>query len=798
MERKIHVIDVDYQIEDDDAVLRVFGKTTEGENFLGIETDFQPYFYAVPSDIENARKDIESSSFEHDDEELPVTKIEEEERIVGRKPEDVLKIYTTVPPNVPKLRHEIENLPSVEECREFDIPFYKRFLIDSDITPMETVLVKGEEIDSAFETAVEIDSVEPADNEGPEYLSMAFDLEVYDDEIIMASFYSSDFQKVLSTEEIDNAEVETVENEKQLLERFIEIIEEKDVDILTGYNTDEFDFSVLRDRAEEHGIELSLGRDGERMKFNRRGRFSSARLKGRMHIDIYPFVAHVLAQTIEAETLDLDSVAEELLGEKKDEMTWDEMKDSWENRENLEKFADYCLRDSELAYQLAEELVPQIIELSRLTGLIPFDACRLTYGQLTENFLLRESHNRGILAPNRPSRNERSRRRNQGAYEGGFVYTPEAGLHENIALFDFRSLYPTVMVAHNISPDTLDIEDCDDEFELEELGYSFCQDDQGFFPELVEALVSERYELKKEQEKYDEGSQEYKNIYNREQAEKILANSFYGYLGYQGARWYSRESAETTTFLGRRYIEETIETAEELGFEVVYGDTDSVFLKKENILEEVDTFVETVNSELPEFMELEFEGFFPRGFFTSTEDGEGAKKKYALLAKDGSMKITGFEQVRRDWSPIAKETQARVLRKVLEGEPEEAADLVKETIARLKDGEVPVERLKIYTTLTKKPENYGSTAPHVEAAKKAIERGDDIKPGTTVDYVITHGPGTISSRAELTRYAEDYDHEYYIENQVVPVAYRVLKVFGYTEDQLKGKGKQSGLGRFET
>jgi len=140
--------------------------------------------------------------------------------------------------------------------------------------------------------------------------------------------------------------------------------------------------------------------------------------------------------------------------------------------------------------------------------------------------------------------------------------------------------------------------------------------------------------------------------------------------------------------------------------------------------------------------------------------------------------------------------QKQVLRKVLEKEVEEAAELVKETIEELREGDVPVEKLRIYTKLTKKPENYDSTAPHVEAAKKAIRRGEDIGPGDTVAYIITRGGGSISDRAEISKYADSYDSEYYIDSQVLPVSIRVLKVFSYTAEQLKGKGKQSGLGKF--
>ncbi|MFB6144178.1 MAG: DNA polymerase domain-containing protein, partial [Candidatus Nanohaloarchaea archaeon] len=216
----------------------------------------------------------------------------------------------------------------------------------------------------------------------------------------------------------------------------------------------------------------------------------------------------------------------------------------------------------------------------------------------------------------------------------------------------------------------------------------------------------------------------------------------------------------------------------------------------ENIREEMDEYLEEANENLPEFMELEFEGFFTRGFFTSTDSGEGAKKKYALLDEDDNMKITGFEQVRRDWSPVAKQAQKKVLRKVLENDVEGAAEVVQRTVERLRNGEVPVEELRIYTTLTKEPEEYDSTSPHVEAVKKARQRGDEVSTGTTIAYVVTRGSGSISSRAEMLRYADSYDADYYIENQVIPATLRVLKVFDYTEGQLKGEGRQSGLGRF--
>lgn len=791
MRRKARIIDVDYRIGDDEPVVRLFCESESG-NFVAVDRGVRPYFYALGEDLEEIREKV-ADGFEEEDEDLPVLETEEVEKIDLNETKEALKIYTTVPPKVPKLRRQVAQLEEVSDTREFDIPFYKRYLIDEGITPAKTLeleLTEDEDFDYKLKEVVSESEAEI------EFEQVAFDLEVIDEEIIMASFRTENEKKLLTTAEIDMDVVETVGSEEELLKRFKEYIKEKDFEVITGYNTDEYDFQRLRERFEKYNIELDIGRLGERMKFDRRGRFSSARVKGRMHLDVYPFIAHVLAPGLESETLDLDSVAEELLGEKKNEVSFKQMKQWWRSQENLEEFAEYALKDADLAYKLGEEIVPQIMELSRITGLIPFDACRLTYGQLTENFLLREAYDRGMMFPNRPFRDERRKRRRQGAYSGGFVYSPEPGLYDEIALLDFKSLYPTVMVSHNISPDSLNLEECDNRFELEEFDYDFCQDEQGFFPELIEDLIEERTEIKGELKEIDGETAEHKSLDSRQRALKILANSFYGYLGYEGARWYSREAAEATTYLGREYIKDAVKTSEEEGFEVVYGDTDSVFLRKENLREEIESFLKKVNSELPSFMELELEGYFKRGFFTSTDSGEGAKKKYALLSEDGSMKITGFEHVRRDWSPIAKRTQKKVLRKVLEGEPEQAAEIVKETIKDLKEGKTDVEDLKIYTTLTKRPEEYGSTAPHVEAVKKAQKRGDDIEPETTVAYVITRGGGSISSRAELVKYSDSYDADYYVDNQIIPVSLRVLKVFGYTEDQLKGKGRQSGLGRF--
>jgi DNA polymerase Pol2 len=294
-----------------------------------------------------------------------------------------------------------------------------------------------------------------------------------------------------------------------------------------------------------------------------------------------------------------------------------------------------------------------------------------------------------------------------------------------------------------------------------------------------------------------EDTQQYRDLDYTQFAYKTLLNSSYGYYAFAGARWYCRECAAATAALGREYIQQAMEIAEEHGLDIVYGDTDSAILTHSDIHGVADEYAEAVNDELPRFMELELEGFFTRGLFTEKASGEGAKKRYALLSEDGDMKITGFEQVRRDWSKVAKHTQKTVIDHVLHDDVDGAVTAVKDTIQHIRDKELALKQFIIYTTLTKQPEKYESTAPHVEAAKKAEQAGGyDISPGQTIRYVVTPGASSISDRARVADEAETYDAEYYIENQVVPAAIRILSVFDYTAEDLLEKGTQRGLGEF--
>lgn len=201
-------------------------------------------------------------------------------------------------------------------------------------------------------------------------------------------------------------------------------------------------------------------------------------------------------------------------------------------------------------------------------------------------------------------------------------------------------------------------------------------------------------------------------------------------------------------------------------------------------------FIKYLNSTLPEGMELEYEGFYRRGFFVS-------KKRYAVI-EDGEIIAKGLELVRRDWAPIVKNTQESVLMAILkEGNSDKAIEAVKKVLKRIRKGEVDKKELIIHTQITKQLDQYKQVGPHVVAAKRIEEHGIKISRGTIIQYIIVKGKGSISQRAVPYDYSEgyEYDKDYYIHHQLIPAVGRIMGPFGYSkkdlEDMAVGEVQQS-------
>jgi DNA polymerase I len=318
---------------------------------------------------------------------------------------------------------------------------------------------------------------------------------------------------------------------------------------------------------------------------------------------------------------------------------------------------------------------------------------------------------------------------------------------------------------------------------------------------VLEGIITRRMRVKQIMKNVDESK--LKIFHARQYALKTIANSMYGYLGFFGARWYSIESARSITAYGRYYIKKVIDDAKKEKFNVLYSDTDSIFLTLDGkTKKDARKFVESVNASLPGLMELEYQGFYPRGIFVSAKEKEyGAKKKYALLSEDEKIIIKGFETIRRNLSIVAKEAQKEVLRITLKkGDPEKALKYVKDVIENLKNNKITVEKVIISTQLQKNINDYDSFGPHVAAAQRMVEKDIPVGPGSIIKYVITKGKDKerIRDRAKLPGEVgqNDYDPEYYINNQVIPSVESIFRVLGFEKDDLVKSINQSNLNKF--
>ncbi|MBI4149363.1 ribonuclease H-like domain-containing protein, partial [Candidatus Woesearchaeota archaeon] len=793
--------DISAAPEGEATTIALYGRTGEGRQ-LCVQETFLPYCYIIPhrEPAEELQRAIMALRLTG---EQPLRVLSTEllrKKYLG-KDTPALKVIVNTPAALLALRDEMKHHPLVKEIVEYDIDMVKRYLVDKSIVPFSLLEAEGEYTNQRSKVSVmHATSVHPLGDEV--YLSpkiLAFDIETYTGEgtmidmprnpILMLACSGAGYEKVITWKRFDtsNPAIEFVADEAALLRRFTEIIEEQQPDILVGYYSDEFDFPYILTRARINKVKLELGLDYS-TPFQRKGRASAIEVAGIAHIDLCKFIQRIVARNLDTESYSLNAVAAELLGEQKREVAIEHLGAAWDANAGLEEYCEYNLHDTRLTYRLMEKLLPNLVELMKVVGMPITDVNRMAYSQLVESYIIKQTPFFHELIPPKPHHQELQQRQLR-SIQGAFVYEPTPGLYKNIVLFDYRSLYPSIISSHNIGPDTLRCSCCTDSqlAPLEGKAYYFCRKKRSFLSAIISDIITRRVRIK-------EMLKEEKNIFlaARSESLKLLANSFYGYLNFFAARWYSIESAEATTAYGRYYIKKVISAAQDAGFPVIYSDTDSVFLALEDKSEQdALRLAEKINAELPGVMELEYQGLHPQGIFVSAKMGRfGAKKRYALARKDGSLKIMGFESVRRNISFIAKEVQRQVLHIILlEGDNAKALEHVKSVIAGLRAKQIPNGKMVIYTQLQKRIEDYDQIGPHVAAARRMREKGLRVGPGTLVKYIIIEGKSMIRERARLPDEVQEkeYDAEYYINNQVIPAIEKIMEVIGYGREQLLGE-----------
>ena len=411
MEKEVVILDIDYISFEDKPVVRLFSKDGD-KNVVLIDDSFTPYLYVYSNNPEECMKDL--------DELLDDVAIEKVTKKDFQIEKTFIKVTFTHPHELSKNRDSIRDLDSVVQIREFDIPFYRRYLMDRDVIPMTKVKASGEVLDSfsALDTKkhdveiIKLDKpLERVDENVNEFRILSFDLEVRnphgmpdsaEDEIIMIGVASNfGVNQVISTKTNSPSRddfVNQVSSEKEMIQTFADIVKQNNVDIIVGYNSDNFDFPYLIDRAKIHDVDLDLGMDGSNIRFIKRGFTNAASMKGLIHVDLYL----VMRRYMTLDRYTLERVYLELFGEEKIDVPGDRIWEFWDNGgDELDNLFDYSLDDVISTLKIAEQTLPLNLELTRIIGQPLFDVSRMATGQQAEWFLVKQAYFDEEVVPNK-------------------------------------------------------------------------------------------------------------------------------------------------------------------------------------------------------------------------------------------------------------------------------------------------------------------------------------------------------------------------------------------------------------
>jgi DNA polymerase-2 len=562
-------------------------------------------------------------------------------------------------------------------------------------------------------------------------------------------------------------------SQRELLLAFIQWVEEYDPDIMIGWNVVNFDFWYLQRVADHEGIRLSLGRD-KRVTHWRdlddEGQRKTLQIPGRVVLD---GIELLRAAFYRFESFSLENVSREILGDGKllsGSGRGHEISDLF--REDKTALAQYNLKDCEL-----------VSDIFAATGLLDFALARTFMTGLNldrlggsvasfDNLYLPRLHRSGYVAPIASTELVGS--------PGGYVLDSTPGIYDHVLVLDFKSLYPSIILTFFIDPLGLALGVSGDVADAELVegfeGAKFVRDGH-ILPGLIRQLWDKRDVAKSAGDSA------------LSQAIKIIMNSFYGVLGTPGCRFFDPRLASSITRRGHEVLQRTRDYIESAGQKVIYGDTDSVFVWIEDAADEASAM--TVGKELErklnnfwsatlreEFqldcaLELEFETHYKR-FLMPTIRGsdKGSKKRYAgvVSTKAGDRLIfKGLENVRTDWTKVARDFQEELYRRIFMHEPYEG--LVVDTTARVLAGEVD-EHLVYRKRLRRKLNEYQrNVPPHVQAARLCEERGLPIPSrGDWIEYVIT-----TSGAEPAAKPFANIDYQHYVDRQLEPVADGILR-----------------------
>lgn len=780
-------------------MIELFGRTREGRSIVALYKGFFPYFILVDppqATLDALAKDPEVRSLD------PRTLFRE------GKPLNAYKVTITRPGDTPTYRDKYGAMAA-------DIIFRNRFLYDNGFGSHVRIEGRERKTKQPYRTdlVIDADKIFPADPFQVPLRILSFDIENLRNDQIICIGTVREYEGKTQEEILDGSE-------KSILEKFRKIILEEDVDVLSGYNICNYDIPLIVQRCEANGVSTAWARNGRDVLIRRKGDNIAAKpsngktadgkdaagggkkyvdkgtsttieVPGRLVVDSWYFARKEKRPKRET----LGAMAMMILGKDKLDVDTSKMDEEWRDRPALVK--EYCLQDTRLSHEILQNIhvLEKYQALSDVAGLPLFDCLLDRNSILIDSLLIRAADKEKVVVPNNHHGDDAE------AIEGGYVHEPIPGLYDNVCVFDFASLYPSVIIQNNICFTTIS----DEGTIVTPEGVKFLDASvkEGILPRVMKGLLDQRRESKKKMKAAK--TPEEKSYFNSLQnAQKILANAHYGVFASKFYRFTDRRIGGSITALARKYTTGIIKTLTDEGLKVVYSDTDSIFVvSPEATLEATLTFANKMSTRFTSgALTLEFEKVVSPLFLGKM------KKRYfgRIVHPTNEVVVRGFETRRGDSFPLLSKTLDALFERIMEKDIEGAVELSRKELKRISDGEAKLEELIIsktaldesaYKVMTRKTGEVilaENRLPHVQAVKKAQKFGVYIPAGMKVSWIVTNSrrsPQQVEPFLDGIEFKFTPDYVYY-RDKLCDALLRVLENFDYDRDALVER-EQLGL-----
>jgi len=769
----VRLIEVSYGRRQDGqgVTIEMYGRTREGKAITALWEGFEPYFHLVEPTKEALLELMDMGN---------VLRQEDVTLWYDGRDRPCARVTVRFPWEVPKYRDKMQSMGITVLAA--DIPFAMRFMYDLDLASCVRVHGRPEEGARAkwYTTplVVQAERLESIPDFKPQLCIMSFDIEnsLKEDDItrraavpggrvlcICLAVRTPDGKLVM--------EALADEDEERILTSFVDAVERHDPDVLTGYNIDGYDLPFIEGRLKGHGRPMKLGRDREEM--NRvNDRFWKAH--GRIVADAWWNVKRELRPKRER----LDDVAELVLGERKHDVDSKRIDAEW--AADRAKVIEYCKQDASLALRILEKIavLEKNEDLATVSKLPLDDVINGRTSQLIDSIFIRAADRAHVGVP-LTRRTQRDTK-----IEGAYVHGLQAGLYHWICVLDFKAMYPSIIIANNICFTTLSPEGTVIT-PIPDVKYIDHTVRKGLLPAILANLMEQRDAIKAKMKaaRTDEERAYYDGL---QQAVKILMNSFYGVFASAFYRFTNRKIGESITAFARENIKSVIREVEEEGLKVIYSDTDSVFVQSphEGVAPNVEFGRDLARRYSRHGGTLEFQSIL-EPFFS-----HGVKKRYVgkVLWPREELLVRGYETRRTDAFDYQTQSLEAVFELILSGDIPGAIEASKQSVERIRKGEVEPSALAISRSVGEEAEYANPEGlAHVQAARKLKEAGEEFVPGMKVSYVVVESRGRGRQEVEPffsnRPFTHKVDYEYYARRVAGSLA-RVTEVFDWDEAAL--------------